>query len=313
MRTKYAIAALFLGAAATPALAQEAPAPDPATNAAQPPTVPAPKVDPVASDGWALHGFGEVTVKNDYVTPRGLVVTTAGGTVQILNGLIAVSPGGVAFHAGSWVDLNPGFSRSDGNITTVNEFDFFVGVSGNIAPNLKAGVEYSQFISGQPSVAFQDERNIEFSLKYSDAPDAAFSINPYAKVFWAFSSKSSTVVLGKRGGTYDVEIGAVPTYKAGRITLTAPTWFTVGPKSYWVRQANRPLVDDRSNFGVISTGLRVSTPIPFVKGGANANLFAFGQYFHLVNDGLRAAKAILNGGDNDRDHVVFGAGVGIGF
>jgi len=263
--------------------------------------------------GWQLHGFGEVAFKNDYVTPRGLVVTTGGSTVQVLNGLVAVSPGGVAFHGGTWVDLNPGYSRADGNITTVNEFDFFFGVSGKVAPNLTAGVEYSQFISGQSSVAFQDERNIEFSLKYADAPDAQFSWNPYAKLFWAFDSKSSTVVLGKRGGTFDVELGAVPTYKGDGFTLTAPTWFTVGPKSYWVRNANRGLVDDRSNFGVVSTGLRISAPLPFVTGGASANVFAFGQYYHLINDGLQAAKAILNSGDDNRDHVVFGAGIGFGF
>lgn len=257
---------------------------------------------------WSLHGFGEVSVKNDYVTPRGLVVTTSGATVQILNGLVLVSPGGVAFHAGTWTDLNPGYSRADGNITTVNEFDFFFGVSGKIAKNLTAGVEYVQFISGQPSVAFHDERNIEFSLKYADAPDATFSFNPYAKLFWAFDSKSSTVVLGKAGGTFDVELGAVPTYKAGSVTLTAPTWITVGPKTYWGTGANKD-----SNFGVASTGLKISAPLTFIKGGAGASVFASAQYYHLINDNLVAAKAILNSGDHKRDHVVFGGGLSFGF
>ncbi|SDD30868.1 hypothetical protein SAMN05444678_111149, partial [Sphingomonas sp. YR710] len=49
MRTIYAISALLLSACSTGALA-DAPA-------------------------WSLHGFGDVSVKNDYVTPRGLVVT----------------------------------------------------------------------------------------------------------------------------------------------------------------------------------------------------------------------------------------------
>lgn len=281
MRTLYALIALLLGATSTLASAE---------------------------DGPSLHGFGEVSVKNDYVTPRGLVVTTSGATVQVLNGLVLVLPSGIAFHAGTWTDLNPGYSTADGNITTVNEFDFFFGVSGDIAPGLKAGVEYVQFISGQTSVAFKDERNIEFSLKYSDAPDAAFSFNPYAKLFWAFSSKSSTVVLGKAGGTFDVELGAVPTYKAGAVTLSAPTWITVGPKSYW---GTGPLKD--SNFGVASTGLKVSTPLSFIKGGAGASVFASAQYFHLINDNLVRAKAILNSGDSKRNHVVFGGGLGFNF
>lgn len=289
MRTTYLTTALLLAASSSIAAAEE-------------------------TSGPSLHGFGEISVKNDYVTPRGLVVTTAGATVQILNGLVLVLPSGVAFHAGTWTDLNPGYSTADGNITTVNEFDFFVGVSGKIAENLTAGVEYVHFISGQPSVAFKDERNIEFSLKYADAPDATFSFNPYAKLFWAFDSKSSTVVLGKAGDTFDVELGVVPTYKGKGYTVTAPTWITVGPKSYWLTKANATAFGaERDNFGVVSTGLKVSTPLSFIKGGANANVFAFGQYYHLVNDGLKASKALLNSGADSRNHVVFGGGLGFNF
>ena len=300
-----AISALTLGAISSPALADD-------------------------GSGWSLHGFGDISVKNDYVTPRGLVVTTSGATVQVLNGLVFVSPGGVAIHAGTWTDINPGYSRTDGNITAVNEFDYFVGIDMDIAPKLNAGVEYVQFISGQSSVAFKDERNIEFSLKYKDgSKDSPYSINPYAKLFWAFDSKSSTVVLGKAGGTFDVELGAVPTYKTPGLTLSAPTWFTVGPKSYWGTGASKDLaptwftVGPKSywgtgaskdgNFGVISTGLKASTPLSFLKGAAGANVYAQVQYFHLINDNLVAAKAILNSGDSKRNHVVFGMGLGFGF
>src|SRR3546814_11708171 len=111
-----------------------------------------------------------MSVRNDYVTPRGLVVTTSGAAVQVLNGLVAVSPGGVAFHGGTWVDLNPGYSKADGNITAVNEFDFFFGVSANVTPQLTVGVDYSQLISGQPPVAFKNEHNIQLSAKYPVTP-----------------------------------------------------------------------------------------------------------------------------------------------
>lgn len=262
----------------------------------------------MADEGdWSLHGFGDVSLKNDYVTPRGLVVTTAGATVQVLNGLVLVAPGGISIHAGTWVDLNPGYSRAHGNITAVNEFDYFVGISGEIAKGLTAGVEYSQFISGQPSVAFKDEYNIEFSLKYADKPSGGFSFNPYAKVFWAVDG-DSTVVLGKKGDTFDVELGLVPTYAAGPVTLSAPTWITVGPETYWGTGASTD-----GNFGVVSTGLKASTPLSFLKGGAKANIYAQVQYYHLINDNLVTAKSILNGGANDRDHVTFGVGIGFGF
>lgn len=282
MRTIYALTALVLGATSTLAAAQD--------------------------DGPSLHGFGEVSVKNDYVTPRGLVVTTAGVTIQSLNGLVLVLPNGIAFHAGTWLDVNPGYSKADGNITAVNEFDWFVGVSGDVAPGLNVGIEYSEFLSGQTSVAFKNEHNLEFSAKYSDDPKGKFSFNPYAKLFWAFSSKSSTVVLGKAGGTFDVELGVVPTYKASGVTFSAPTWITVGPKTYWGLGPNKD-----GNLGVFSTGLKASTPLSFIKGGAGASVFLSAQYFHLINDNLVAAKAILNSGADKRNQVVFGGGIGFNF
>lgn len=280
MRTIYGVTALLLGACSSIASAES---------------------------GWALHGFGDISVKNDYVTPRGLVVTTGGATVHVLNGLVAISPGGVAFHAGTWTDINPGYSKADGNITAVNEFDYFFGVDYNVLPKLNVGVEYSEFISGQPSVAFKNEHNIEFHAKYKDSPDKGFTINPYAKLFWAAWGKSSTVVLGKAGDTFDIELGAVPTVKTGAVTLSAPSWITVGPKTYWGTGANKD-----GNVGVISTGLKASIPVPFTS-GASASVYGFAQYYHLVNDNLVAAKAILNSGDDSRDHVVFGAGINIGF
>lgn len=263
-----------------------------------------------ADDGWQLHGFGDISVKSDYVTPRGLVVVDDGATVQVLNGLVAVAPGGFAIHAGTWLDLNPSYNRAE-NITAVNEFDWFVGISGNIAPKLEAGVEYSEFISGQPSVAFKPERNIEFSLKYHDGgKDSQVTINPYAKLFWAVDSKSSTVVLGKAGDTFDVELGMAPTIKVGEGSISAPTWITVGPKTYWGKKGDG--IKD-SNFGVFSTGLKGSIPINVFKGGgASASLYAQLQYYHLINDNLEAARFILTRSTGD-DKVTFGAGISIGF
>ncbi|HEX7873423.1 MAG TPA: hypothetical protein VF475_10960 [Sphingobium sp.] len=263
--------------------------------------------------GIELHGFGDISLKNDYVTPRGLVVTTQGATIQVLNGLVLTTPAGINFHAGTWVDLNPGFSKADGNITAVNEFDWFAGIDGNVAKNLNLGVEFSQFISGQPSVAFKRESNIEFTAKYFDNPTGKISLNPYAKFFWAVSSKSSTVVLGKAGKTFDVELGAVPTYRGKGFSLSVPTWITVGPKSYWGRGGSALTAPD-GNVGVISTGLKASVPLSFLGGaGAKASLYGFGQYYHLVNDALLRAKGILNSGASNRDHLVFGTGINFGF
>ncbi|MBC2666107.1 hypothetical protein H7F51_11320 [Novosphingobium flavum] len=259
---------------------------------------------------WSLHGFGDVSVKNDYITPRGLVVTTKGTTIQVLNGLVLVSPGGVAVTAGTWTDLNPGYR--DGNITSLNEFDFFVGVSAPITSRLEAGVQYVQFVSGQPSVAFKDERNIEFSLKYKDgAKGAPVTINPYAKFFWAVDG-DSTVVLGKKGDTFDIELGAVPTYAGKGFTLSAPTWITVGPKTYWGAKGN-PLAVEGQNFGVVSIGLKAAMPLTFIKGAAGASVYVQGQYYHLINDNLVTSQKLLNSGRGGRDKFVGAVGISFGF
>jgi hypothetical protein len=89
--------------------------------------------------------------------------------------------------------------------------------------------------------------------------------------------------------------------------LSAPTWITVGPKTYW---GTGKLKD--KNVGVFSSGLKVAAPLTFLT-GAGASVYAFGQYYHLINDNLVLAKSILNSGDSKRDHVVFGAGLSFGF
>ena len=45
-----------------------------------------------AQDGVSLHGFADLSVKNDYITPRGLHVTSKGTTIQFLNGLVLDVP-----------------------------------------------------------------------------------------------------------------------------------------------------------------------------------------------------------------------------
>lgn len=265
--------------------------------------------------GWALHGFGDVSVKNDYVTPRGLVVTSKGAMVHLVDGLSVTSPGGVTVFATTFVALNPGYG--DVNKEVFNEFDWSAGVSVPITTRVTGSVEYMHWIF--PNGIPHDEHNLEFTLSYADKPMGKLSINPYAKVFIAVSSKSSTVVLGKTDGTGYVQLGAAPAYKTSDFTLTAPTWFSFGPKNYWVDKSNIVTVaglvpgGHRSNLGVFSTGLKASKPLTFLKGPAGASVYAYGQWYHMFNDGLVASKMLLNSGDHKRDQFVFGAGLNFGF
>src|ERR1700736_5189967 len=134
-----------------------------------------------------LHGFDDLAFKNDYITPRGLLVTNKGLTIQILNGFVASayqSANGpvndIAFVAGVWNDLNPAHQ----NAPTWNEIDPFVGVNFNLHKDWIAGIQYVAFIS--PHGNFKLEHNIEFSLRYEDKMRwlSTISFNPYAKLFF---------------------------------------------------------------------------------------------------------------------------------
>ncbi len=266
----------------------------------------------MADDGWSLHGFGDVSVKKDYVTPRGLVVTTDGAIVHLVNGLSVSSPSGVSIYAGTFLAVNPGHARGG---ESINEFDWWIGASVPVVEGLTASIEYGHWVF--PDTIPYDERNIQLTLKYADKPNNGISINPHVNFFWSVNSKSSTVVLGKPDGTGYVEFGATPTYAGKGFTLSAPSWISVGPKNYWVAKGNKPLVaalvngGDRSNVGVFSTGLKASVPLG-LGGKAGASVYAFGQYYHMFNDGLVASKQLLNNGTK-RNHFNFGVGMGWGF
>lgn len=268
--------------------------------------------DAESSDSWELHGFGDYSVKKDYVTPRGLVVTTDGVIAHLVNGISVNSPDGVSIYAGTFLALNPG--RAPGG-DVINEFDWWVGASAPVADGLTASIEYGHWIF--PNTGPFDQRNLQFKLSYADKPSNGFSINPHANVFVAVNSKSSSVVLGKPDGSGYLELGMTPKYQGKGFTLTAPTWASVGPKNFWVAKSNEALVatlvdgGERSNLGLFSTGLKASVPLKF-GGNAGASVYVFGQYYHMFNDGLVAAKQVLNNGTK-RDHFNFGAGIGWGF
>src|ERR1043166_4962284 len=158
----------------------------------------APPPEPFVLD---IHGFGDVTFTNDYITPRGLLVTNTGLTTQILNGLVFnlyKGPGlisNASLTVGIWNDL---WSEQDNpKVGSWNEFDWFVGLNFTIAKNWNAGVLFIQFLS--PPGNFRAESNIEFSLAYNDSNHGwPIALHPYVKLFYA-AAGDSTVVEGRKG------------------------------------------------------------------------------------------------------------------
>jgi hypothetical protein len=271
----------------------------------QPPPAPPPPLD--------IHGFFDVTFANDYMTPRGLLVTNTGLTTQIVNGLTF----GLYKDPNTWINsfsitagtFNDMWSQQN-NVTvgSWNEFDWWVSADWTIAKYWKTGVTYITFLS--PPGNFRQERNVEPYIRFDDGAltGSAVTINAYVKLFYAISG-SSTVVVGNQGNTYDVEIGMVPTLDLKKITgtpltIAAPTWVTVGPSSYWNGGASAAVRStgcgptttiepcSLSNAGVFTTGLALKETLDWLIPTRWGTWYGKGgfQYYHIINDSLLLAQ-----------------------
>ena len=257
----------------------------------------------------AIHGFGIVNVQADYITPRGLMVTNKGVTIQVIDGLVfglyhdASAPiDDVSFVVGTFNDINT--TQHAPTAGAWNEFDWFAGPSFHFAKTWNLDVQIGQFLS--PPGFFKAETNLEFALSYDDSGwGLPLRLKPYVKLFYAIDG-DSTVVTGRRGSTYDVEIGMVPTIDLAPFTLSAPTWITVGPENFW---------GGGGNVGVFSTGLTLTYPLPFPASLGHWNAKAGFQYYNFINDRLRLAQTLigtappLSGGHHDE----FNGFVGLSF
>lgn len=99
--------------------------------------------------------------------------------------------------------------------------------------------------------------------------------------------------------------------------LTAPTWLTVGPASFW-NGGSLGLKNKNSHFGVFSTGLNTKFPLHFIPSRLGNWYFSIGgQYYYLINDNLLQAQTITLGIHSykhaHRNVGVASAGIGFSF
>jgi hypothetical protein len=105
-------------------------------------------------------------------------------------------------------------------------------------------------------------------------------------------------VVGKAGDIYDVELGIVPTVNLLKstgipLTVSAPTWVTVGPATYWNKGANVCGVSfcSHDNVGVFSTGLTGKLALNWIPSRLGSWYAKAGfQYYHILNDNLLLAQ-----------------------
>jgi hypothetical protein len=263
-----------------------------------------------------IHGFFESPFKTGYLTPRGLYVQNSGVSWQPVVGL--VFPLGdfgpvkkVAFVGGIWNAVDSYEAKSNPRSGPWDEMDVFASFSGTVFNDFGLNLTYGAWNfpqSGGPHT----EHNLDLKFTYSDhfLGDSGISINPYLDCWWAIAG-SSTVVLGRQGGTGYFEPGVVPTYTykgiaSYPITFTMPTYVSMGPSTYW----DATNTYSNSIFGVFSTSIDAQVPLAFIpaKYGfwhADAGF----TYDYLINDALLHAGEIVSG---NTDHNCFLGSVGFG-
>ena len=271
----------------------------------------------------------DVSFKNAYITPRGLLRRTRAHHANPRWDIGRRFKSKTGHQFGHVYGYAERFERAEAlkpHSSPWNEFDWAVGMIRKFAQNWKFGIEYVEFLS--PPGNFSIERNIEFTLAYDDSSwwgGGPFTLNPYVKLFYAVSSGSSTVVTGKAGDTYDVEIGIVPTLDMKRYLgiprVIRANSVTVGPSGTGILGnlgcGGALTLCSTDNVGVFSTGLTAKLALDWVparygKWYAKAGF----QYFDFLNDNLqRAQQTTLNTNfaGTHKDYVVGFGGLGFSF
>jgi hypothetical protein len=277
----------------------------------------APKYMAMAPEGPQIHGFFDSPFKTAYITPRGLVVEDKGLVWQPVVGLVFPTPiKDWSVVAGIWNSVNG--HQGDPRVGAWNEMDVFVGAGGTIIKDVRIDFDYEAWNFPQATLNKpRTEHNVQCKVSYDDSGwwgNSGFAIHPYVNGFYEISG-SSTVVLGNNGGVGYIEPGIVPTYTikgSTPITLSFPTYVSIGPKKYWGSGVDALHKPDGS-LGVFSTGINVNVPLTFIPAKyGNWHAEAGVLYYHLINDALLRAGGLISG-NTHRDKLNGYVGVGVGF
>ncbi len=321
-------ASAVIGATLTLAAAAYAPT----ASAADLPVKALPKATPWVLD---VHGYADFTVASTRVTGGGLYLYNTGyvkqGEVGLSLDIYKNSTGFInsfSVFGGVW---NEFWSSPPAGSRQWQEMDWWLGFTVGFAKYWSFTAQTVQFNfpgAAPPPTAY----NYDFKLAFNDAfLGGPIVWNPYVDVFYN-AAGGSTVVNGVRSGGYRVSLGVVPTISLAKttsipLTISAPTWVTVGPSNFWNRNDGTTNLCGTagtapcalSSLGYYSTGVKgvlsLDSWIPkrlgswYVKGGV--------QYYHINNDALLAAQVAVGSAPTfataKRDIAVTYAGFGFSF
>lgn len=307
-----------------------------AASAADLPLKTAPTAPIASSWVFDVHGGFDLNFANTRVTGGGLYLYNHGYVTQPEFDLsldIYKNPAGFinkfTVFGGMW---NEFWSSPPPGGRSWQEMDWWIGASVVFAKYWTFSGQYLPFNFPGGAGAPPTAHNYDFKLALDDSfLGWPITFNPYVELFYN-AAGGSTVVYGKTSGSYRVSMGIVPTVSLLKwtgipVTISAPTWMTVGPSTFWNRNDGTTNVCGTlgtspcalSNVGYYTTGVKavlgLDSFIPkrlgswYLKGGV--------QFYHINNDALRAAQVAVGSSASfaaaRRDITVTYAGVGFTF
>ncbi len=239
--------------------------------------------------------------KSAHVTPYGLVIADKGITIgQTLAADFDLYRGGsrapinrIYLAAGLITYIN-GQTQQKPYIDGVNELEPFAGVYVRFLNCLVGNVKYKEFYSVYNNFQTIDQTQIGLALDDSRWLKPV-SIHPFMDM--RFARHDDYLLLGLSPTAHLKPAGVA-------VTLTMPTWVTVGPPDFW---------GGLSHAGVFTTGLTATFPLTFIPRKFGAWHFDAGfQYYSLLAHSLiRTSQFIGTGGH--RNIVVGFTGFGVHF
>lgn len=273
-------------AAALPAAAQDAAAPDPNPGAL---TLTA-AADLVSTymfrgirqnaTGFALQPYADVGVA---------LFTDDGG------------PTSVGLNVGTWNSLHSGDTGADapsGNMWY--ESDFYTSLSVGFGAAI-VGSTFTAYTS--PNAGFTTVREIAFRVAYDDSED--YGLRPYGLIAFEFLSEPGVGQAdgGDNAGTY-LELGVAPSYDAEVASIAVPVKLGLSLNDYYeLRGADGVVVGDE-RFGFLSIAGIATLPLGGTSRFGGWNVHG-GVEYQRLGDTTRA----FNGGDENKFIVSFGVGL----
>jgi len=173
---------------------------------------------------------------------------------------------------------------------------------------------------------------LKLSLNDGAITNWPISFNPYVIVYTELYPSGNSGWLGTTGSaacfscnlqSTDFIIGMVPKlglqpYIGLPITLSAPTWFTVGPQSFWNYNGLTNTTNagtSSGNIGVFTTGLTASLAMTWIPAQyGHWNLKGGFQWYDIVNTALQGDNGVTYGSANPGQYIWTGfVGLGVGF